>query len=154
MKRSWWIVAALVLWPVAARAKERSSADMSGKREQAMKNCPSAVPGASTQVINRKDGVEVTITANEPTATEEIRRRAKIQENVAAQPARGAIEHTGTGTGSGRYGFCPGGMQYTKLVASDVPGGVTLRIQAERPGDVAKLQKTSHQRAEALRVRQ
>ena len=53
---------------VAVPALADSSPNMTGKRELKMAHCPSAVRGAKTQVSDRKDGVELTVTASNPTA--------------------------------------------------------------------------------------
>jgi hypothetical protein len=148
-----WILALSLAAGGASLAKELPH-DMTGKREQRMKQCPSAVPGATTKVVDRKDGVEVTVTAPSATSAEEIRNRARHQEAVSLQPARGAIEHTGEGTGSGKLGYCPGMIQATQVTAEDVPDGARLIIRAADPDQVKKLQKTAHERAQALRVRQ
>jgi len=153
MLRSLLIAVAFALVPLVAHADHRTE-DMTGKKELGMENCPSAVQGAVTQVTNTKDGVVVTVIAKDGKAEREIRRRAQIQEEVSNQPARGAIEHTGTGTGSGRYGYCPGAMRHTKLEARDVPGGSQMTVRAAQKSDVAKLQQRAKERAEALRVRQ
>ena len=152
MRRTFALALALIVVPVVAQAKPTEN--MTGKRELGMENCPSAVQGAVTRVTNTKEGVVVTVTAKDARGEREVRRRAQIQEEVSAQPARGAIEHTGTGTGSGRYGFCPGAMRNTRLEARDVPGGSQMTVRAAQASDVTKLQQRSHERAEALRVRQ
>ncbi|MGZ3439421.1 MAG: hypothetical protein ACXVDD_07885, partial [Polyangia bacterium] len=86
-----------------ASAKETSE-DMTGKKERQMAECPSAVPDAKTKVEDTKSGVVVSVTAADPAARDEIRRRARVQQNVGMQTQRGAIEHTGGGTGSGKFG--------------------------------------------------
>lgn len=126
------IVAALLPLLVGgvAVAKNTTGEDMSGRKEHQMANCPSAVPDARTTAQDTKSGVVVTVTAAEPQAREEIRRRAHLQENIGLQPGRGAIEHTGGGTGSGKFGFCPGLIEGTRVAVDDVPDGARLTVRA------------------------
>jgi TusA-related sulfurtransferase len=145
---------ALIVLVLGGAAYADQARDMSGKQEQKMLQCPSSVRGATTSVVDLKDGVEVTVTAPDPATQEEIRRRARHQERIAMQSARGVIEHTGEGTGSGKFGYCPGMLQETRVSAEDVPGGTKLTVRADRPQQVHKLQKTTQKRAEALRVHQ
>ena len=50
---------------------------MSGKKPLAMRNCPSAVPGAFTTAKLTTDGIELTITAADPNARHEVVARAE-----------------------------------------------------------------------------
>jgi len=68
--------------------------DMSGQREMHMWNCPSAIPGATTNVVELDDGVGLTITARDEAVRQEIWRRAQNQGESAWKLERGAIEHT------------------------------------------------------------
>lgn len=142
------------LWlPATAGAKPPASPDMSGKQEHAMRNCPSTVAGASTTVEDRKDGVAVTVTAGDPIAVREIQRRAALQSTVAAQPARGAIEHTGEGTGSGRYGFCPGMVAGTLVTVDKLTDGARLVVRPRAQAEIATLQRSTHERLKRLEAK-
>ena len=141
---------ALTLFGGAAQATHETGEDMSGNKEHQMANCPSAVPDAKTTVKDTKSGVIVTVTSDDAQARDEIRRRARIQQNVGMQPARGAIEHTGGGTGSGKYGFCPGMIQGTRLAVDEVPGGARLTVRAGSASQIRSLQKTTRERARDL----
>jgi hypothetical protein len=123
---------------------------MTGKKERGMVNCPSAVAGAKTSVFDRKDGVEVRVSALAPAARAEIHRRAEVQARLGLQTERGALEHTGTGTGSGKYGFCPGIMEDTRVEVDETADGARLIVRAKDPTAVKRLQKLTHQRANAL----
>ena len=125
-------------------------ADMSGLKERAMRNCPSTVPGAVTTIDNRPDGVLLTVTADKPKAQDEIRTRAQRQANVSKQPARGSLEHTGQGTGSGEFGYCPAMQQGTVVTVNDVPDGALIRVTARRKSDVQSLQKSARERLDEL----
>jgi hypothetical protein len=116
-----------------------------------MANCPSSVPGAATTLVDLDDGVELTVTATEEWAQEEIRRRAQSQGFTSWQPEKGAIEHTGMGTGSGRYGFCPGMLEGTTVDEQLLPTGARLTVRADRPAQVRELKRTSHARLQALK---
>lgn len=131
-------------------AAKSSGEDMSGKQEHQMAHCPSAVTDARTTVKDTKGGVVVTVTSAVPDARDEIRRRAHIQEDVGMQPARGAIEHTGGGTGSGKFGFCPGMIQGTHVAVDDVPDGARLTVRAESDAQVRSLQKMTRERVRRL----
>jgi hypothetical protein len=125
--------------------------DMSGRRELQMSHCPSAVAGSITHVANIDGGVTVTVQApRDPIAQQEIRRRVQYQLEVVDQPERSAIEHTGLGTGSGRYGFCPGMMERTSLDVEWTSDGAKMTIRADRPEDVRRLQATTRRRARML----
>ena len=129
-----------------------TSENMTGKKENAMARCPSAVPGAETRVADTVDAVEVFVTASDPIAQAEIRRRATIQVDVALLAERGSIEHTGLGTGSGRFGFCPGLVEQTALRVVDVPGGTKMTIKPFDPSRLGPLQRLTHERARAFQA--
>jgi hypothetical protein len=128
--------------------------DMSGQRELVMSHCPSAVDGATTGVKDIAAGVIVTVRApRDPIAQAEIRRRVQYQLEIVDRPERGAIEHTGLGTGSGRYGFCPGMLDHTSLDVEWSADGARMTIRADRAQDVPRLQASTHERARALAAR-
>jgi hypothetical protein len=140
----------LVSLQALAEPPNRNDPDMTGKRELQMMQCPSAAPGAVTTVKTSKEGVELLVTAPTDWGRREVRRRAQQQQAMASQPARGHEEHTGQGTGSGLYGFCPGMMQGTKLTATDTDDGVRIVVVAGRRDQVAELQRTTRARAARL----
>ena len=151
--------AAFILVTLLAAATARATPsnagdlDMTGKRELAMLHCPSSAPGATTVVRDTRDGVQLDVTASDPFGRHEIRRRAEVQRGVAAdRRTRGHDEHTGQGTGSGRYGYCPGIMQNTTVTVVDIAGGVRMSVRAESRDDVAALQRTTHARAARLQA--
>lgn len=145
------IVALLLAGCASTKTKAE---DMTGKKEQSMANCPSAAPGAHTTVANIPDGVQLTVTAPDPTQQQEIRRRAQKQLAVGMHEQRGALEHTGQGTGSGKFGYCPGMIQDTVVSVDELPDGARITVRANQPSGIPRLQKDTAQRAEALRVRQ
>ena len=147
--RSVVVLGALAFVPLVHGAG--ADEDMSGRRELQMSHCPSAVGGASTRVANIDGGVTVTVRAPlDPVAQTEIRRRVQYQLEVVDRPERGAIEHTGLGTGSGRYGFCPGMMERTSISVEWTTDGAKMIIRADRPENVRRLQTTTRRRARVL----
>lgn len=144
------IVAVLIALGGVASAKNTTGEDMTGKKEHQMAHCPSAVPGAKTTVEDTKSGVVVMVTASEPSARDEIRRRAHVQESVGLQPERGAIEHTGGGTGSGKYGFCPGMIEGTRVAVDELPDGAKLTVWAASRPEVSSLQRMTRERLRQL----
>ena len=125
--------------------------DMTGRRELLMSHCPSAVDGATTHVDNIDGGVVVTVRAPvDPIAQQDIRRRVQYQLEIVDDYQRGAIEHTGLGTGSGRYGFCPGMLERTSIHVEWTSDGAKMTILADRREDVQRLQTTTRRRVRAL----
>jgi hypothetical protein len=148
------LTACVVSAAAAGTTKPRAvEDDMSGKREMFMSNCPSAVDGSKTALRELDDGVELTITAREEWARREIWRRAQNQGESAWKAERGAIEHTGMGTGSGRFGFCPGILQGTTVDAELLPDGAKLTVRADDPRQAAKLKRVTRDRLEWLHRR-
>ena len=145
------IVALLLAGCASTKSK---SVEMTGQKEHAMANCPSATKGATTTVANIPDGVQLTVTAPGTVEQQEIRRRAQKQLAVGLSEQRGAIEHTGEGTGSGKFGYCPGMIQDTVVSVDELPDGARITVRANQPSAIPRLQKDTAQRAEALRVRQ
>jgi hypothetical protein len=143
----------LCVW-LAVSFNDVAATDMTGRRELQMMRCPSAAPGASTTVVRTRDGVKLIVTAPTEFGRSEIRRRAAAQQKLAARPARGREEHTGQGTGSGRYGFCPGMMQGTTLTVDETAGGATILVHARREAEVRELQRTTLARAAHLKPSQ
>lgn len=145
-----FVCAGLLLAAMPAFAKGDRE-NMTGKKELAMERCPSAVPGAKTNVKELPGGVVVIVRApDDPVAQAEIRNRVQFQLSAQADPTRGALEHTGMGTGSGRYGFCPGMVENTTLDVEWLADGAKMTVMADRPEDVARLRETTRQRAQAL----
>jgi hypothetical protein len=146
-----WSLVALLLVASVARAKGADESDMTGRRELRMLHCPSAVPGAVTRVDDARGGVAVEVSAASEWGQREIRRRATYQQVVAREKrARGSDEHTGSGTGSGRYGYCPGIMMGTTVEASETADGARLVVTAIRRADVLSLRRSARARAARL----
>jgi TusA-related sulfurtransferase len=133
------------LRPVVEGAARRLTAEAIGdrnafaaaEREQAA-NCPSAIAGAATRAVELKDGIAVEVTAKDPAAVAEIRRRAERQTEVAKRPSPGEV------------GYCPIVLVGTVVTSENLPNGARLMV---RPTDQAKLknlQQTTKERVDAL----
>jgi hypothetical protein len=143
-----FVAALLVAPPVSAKPRRNADENMSGRRELGMANCPSAVGGAITDVADLPNGVVVTVSApDDPIAAQEIQRRARFQLEIAEQPERGAIEHTGLGTGSGRYGYCPGMLEKARFDVQWTADGARLFVRLEDAEAVKQLQRDTRKRA-------
>jgi hypothetical protein len=117
----------------------------SGRRERAMANCPSAVPGARTVSRNTEDGVDLAIIAESPDAERKIRHLAHAHARLGEPSGLGV--HTGEHTGTGRIGYCPiVQTDGTTVTATDVPGGVQIHLHAARETAVTALQQQVAQR--------
>jgi hypothetical protein len=132
--------------------EHRNDLDMTGRRELEMLHCPSAAPGAETVVRPTERGVELLVSAPTEFGRHEIRRRAAMQQTIAERPVRGREEHTGGGTGSTRYGYCPGVMANTTVAVTQTADGSRILVTARRAADVAELQRSTSARATRLRA--
>jgi hypothetical protein len=101
--------------------------------------CPGAVPGSSVRVRNIQDGLQVTVTARNPKAIQEIRRRA----NRLASPGAGPAVHP-------TAGCIAGYLAGAETTTEDVKGGIRITIVSALPDGVTGLRKSTHDRAEAM----
>jgi hypothetical protein len=148
-RRSVWLALVLAA-PASAWAGHDS--DMTGRRELQMLQCPSAAPGASTRVERTRDGVTLVVTAPTEFTRREIQRRAAAQQALAARRGRGREEHTGQGTGSGRYGYCPGMLAATTVTVRNRDDGARIVVRARDADTVAELQRSTQARLARLRA--
>lgn len=125
-----------------------AQANRSGKLQNKMANCPSAVPGAKTTIAMTSDGVDVTVTAREPAAERKIVELAEFHARTA--PSASGTQHTGKGGGPARIGFCPTVHAGATVRASHVAGGVRVEIRASSPTQVSELQTVTKARASRL----
>ena len=80
------------------------------------------------------DGVDLTITAADPSASREVLSRA--QEQLAMGEPTGSVKHDGQHGGPGGIGFCPIVHTNTTITVDDIPGGVLVHV---RPVDRSTL---------------
>jgi hypothetical protein len=106
-------------------------------------NCPSAVVGATTAIVDDPAAagkLVLHITAKDADATSTIRRRLTHLVEVQAAPDA-EIKHTGDGTGGGA-GLCP--VITTKdvtVTAADIEGGSKVTLEPQAGADLAALRK-------------
>ena len=82
--------------PAKASASASASSAAGPDERGGMSNCPAAVTGAKVEIKDVDDGVELTITAADAKATEEIKERSK----TIAERAKGEStkpQHSGKG---------------------------------------------------------
>jgi len=128
MKRIIVVTAAVSLWGGVALAK---GAPASGDRA-ALASCPSAVPGATTIVENDVTGVVLTVTSDDHLVSDEIQRRARLQDRADA---------------------CPGVLAGAAVAVDEIPDGARLTVHARSPSDVQALQQTSRARLRDLEAK-
>ena len=129
-------------------AKELLEKNMTGPRTRGLASCPSAVPGATTEVRNAPDGVELVITSPGEGGARQIRFLARRLAGL--RPAADGVRHSGEGTGSGTLGYCPVVIAGTDVVVEDVAGGARVIVKARHPELVGALQLVTRSRADAL----
>jgi hypothetical protein len=140
------IVGAVLLFSGGTGTRDGMGADLSAPQAHEMESCPSAVPGSETTVVDEKDGVVVTVTAADPAARGEVRRRAHMHEDAALRPARDAVEEVG----SGSFGRCPGIVEGTQVAVEDLTDGARLTVLGPSPSYVPLLQRMTRKRLRQL----
>ncbi|MGQ0505262.1 MAG: hypothetical protein ACT4TC_08055 [Myxococcaceae bacterium] len=111
-----------------------------------MQHCPSAVPGAKSEVSEQKGKLEITITGGDEA---EIRKRAKHVVLSAKENPTG-IKHSGSGHGGGGLGLCPIVLKDTVVTEKDVPGGSKITVKPTKAIDFEWLKKETKERQAAL----
>lgn len=104
-----------------------------------MRNCPTAVAGATTQAANTTFGVDLTITATEPASWRRILELAALHERMG-DPDGSAPRHTGLHGGPGSFGRCPVIHTATTVTFSRLRKGAVIHIRALLPDDIARVQ--------------
>jgi TusA-related sulfurtransferase len=107
-----------------------------------IRNCPSAVRGAVTTADDRPDGVLMRVTADDPVAQREIRKRARQQATVAQNVARDADELT----------YCPEMEPGTILGVEELPTGALMRLTARSPRELERIRQSTRDRLRAVRA--
>lgn len=135
-----WCAGFLVLFAGAAWAKGETPAGATTVGKGNMMHCPTAVNGAKSIIQDIKDGVEITVTAENEKAAVEIRQRAQhMVEAAKADP--NTVRHTGDGHGGGGIGLCPVVLKDTLVAAEDVKGGSKITLRPIKPVDLEWLRK-------------
>jgi hypothetical protein len=128
MKQILVVTAAVSLWSGVALAKAAAPSD----DRVALASCPSAVPGATTIIENDVTGVVLTVTSNDQPVSEEIQRRARLQDKANT---------------------CPGVIAGSAIAVDEIPDGARLTVRARTPSDVQALQETSRTRLRDLEAK-
>jgi hypothetical protein len=101
--------------------------------------CPGSVAGSSVRVRNIQNGLQVTITARNPRAIEEIRKRANRLASGSAGPSPRSSA-----------GCIAGYLAGAETTTEDVKGGIRIGIVSVVPDGVAGVRKSTHDRVEAM----
>jgi hypothetical protein len=122
---------------------------MTGELPKRMRNCPSAVPSAKTTSRPTVDGVEITITSDDPEARRQIVALAGLHTTLR-DPIRVMPEHTGMHSGPGTLGRCPIIHAGTRVSYDEAPNGVRIHVTARTKSMVEPLQTATATRVRAL----
>lgn len=134
--------------PAKASASAASSAAASDEKG-GMSHCPAAVAGAKVEIKDVDNGVEVTVTAGDAKATDEIKARAK----TIAERAKGEStkpQHSGQGGGGGVMGRCPIVLGGTDVKVEDAQGGSKFTVTSKDKAEVDWLRRETKERQAAL----
>ena len=123
--------------------------NMTGVRPHQAANCPSWLPGATTQLASTPRGVDVTVTSTDPVTAHRIVELAQLHvRGRTAEVARPHDQHHG---GSGWIGYCPVmRTDQTQVSLTPRPDGATLHVEARSLDRVAELQALIKARAVRL----
>lgn len=149
MKHCFVIASLLIACGSSSPPPATPSGPMTGRLEHRMANCPNAVAGATTRVVDTADGVEVQISAADVTAKQRIRELSEVQAQQS-EPVRSAPEHSGLHGGPGSIGHCPILHEGTRVTMTVTDAGATLHVAALEPARVKALQDETAARAAAL----
>ena len=117
-----------------------------------MRNCPSALEGATTRLTNTADGVDLEITASAPAIQKEIVDLARLHERMGP-PNASEVEHTGRHGGPGNIGHCPIIHTGTTVTFDRLARGAVIHVVAMAPEDVLRVQTTVADRVARLAAR-
>jgi TusA-related sulfurtransferase len=134
-----------------ATATATASAAAASAKQGNMTHCPNAVEGATTEIKDTKEGVEILVTAKDDKATKDIRDRAKhLVDAAKADAAAATPKHTGEGQGGGQFGRCPVVMKNTTVEAKEIPGGTQITVKANEAKEADWLRREAKERQAEL----
>lgn len=122
---------------------------LTGTLPQHMNRCPSGVPSAKTSATETIDGIDVTITSEDPGARARIRSLAKLQSSLG-EPMRAVPQHTGMHGGPGLIGHCPIIHAGTTVSYEEIPSGAIVHVIPRDARDLTSLQAATRARVSAL----
>lgn len=131
-------------------ATAAATADTRTAKQGNMSHCPNAVDGATTEIKDTPDGVDLLVTAKDEAATKEIRERAKHLVEAGKTEGGEAPKHTGEGQGGGRFGRCPVVMKNTDVTTKEIPGGTQLTVKAKDAKEADWLRREAKERQAEL----
>jgi hypothetical protein len=127
------------------------SGQLTGERPAHMRNCPSAVTGATTRATPTPDGVDVEITAPDPTAAKRIAELARLQASLTG-PLLFPPYHSARHGGPGTIGYCPIIHQGTTVSAQALDNGARIHVAARSPYAIKMLQVETQKRIRSLPI--
>ena len=134
-----------------SNARYRPRAMLTGMRPQRMRNCPSAVPSATTTAVETISGVDLVITSTDPDARSQIAALARRQATLG-NPRWFMPPHSAMHGGPGEQGFCPVIHANTMVTWEPIAEGVRIHVAARGTDDVAALQRATEARVRAMKM--
>ncbi len=110
-----------------------------GPLKRGMRNCPSALVGATTRVIHTKDGATLKITATDPVVQRQIIQLAIVHTHLG-RPNPAEPAHSGMHGAPGNIGYCPIIHIGTRVTARRRSDGAVIHMHALHREDVPHLQ--------------
>jgi len=123
-----------------------------GNLERGMRNCPSALVGARTRIVETKDGVDLVITASDPVVRRQIVDLAIVHAHLG-HPNSSEIAHSGMHGGPGTIGYCPIIHVGTTVTFRRRSDGAVIHVHALVPKTVPQIQKAIADRVALLPTR-
>lgn len=123
-----------------------------GKLPRGMRNCPSALAGATTRVIDTKDGVDLEITAPDPVVQRQIVELAIVHEHLG-RPNPAEAAHNGLHGGPGTIGSCPVIHVGTTVTYRQLSDGAVIHIHVLSPEVIPEIQRAITDRVALLAAR-
>lgn len=134
-----------------SHVRNRPRATLTGTRPQRMRNCPSAVPSATTTTTETVSGVDLVITSPDPQARAQIAELARRQATLG-NPRWFFPQHSTLHGGPGMQGFCPVIHANTKVTWEPIGEGVRIHVSARGTDQVTALQRATEARVRALKM--
>lgn len=133
----------------ASAGSDSNDHNMTGTRPHQGEHCPSSLAGATTQIAMTPRGVDVTVTAKDPTTAMHIAALGElhVRGRTGDKPRPHDRQHGGTGLG----GYCPVvANDQTRVTLTRLPDGAILHVEAREAARVPELQAMIKARAVQL----